>query len=111
MGVTGILLTCSYNDEEFFRVGYYVNNYYKDPVLSENPPAIPDATKLFRNILTDKPRVTKFQIKWDAMEDAEHMFDTDNANQQSQEQAETMPAGTQGRDRNDMMSTDNIQAA
>ncbi len=42
VGVTAILLTCSYNDtQEFFRVGYYVNNAYSDeyPELIENPPA------------------------------------------------------------------------
>jgi len=30
VGVTGVLVTCSYNQQEFFRVGYYVNNYYED---------------------------------------------------------------------------------
>lgn len=30
VGVTAILLTCSYNNQEFFRVGYYVNNFYED---------------------------------------------------------------------------------
>ena len=28
LGVTVLLLTCSYNDTEFIRVGYYVNNEY-----------------------------------------------------------------------------------
>ena len=28
VGVTVILITCSYRDKEFVRVGYYVNNYY-----------------------------------------------------------------------------------
>lgn len=42
VGVTAILLTCSYADtHEFFRVGYYVNNAYSEayPELIENPPA------------------------------------------------------------------------
>lgn len=65
VGVTAILLTCSYNNQEFFRVGYYVNNYYEDPELNENPPSKPDITKLTRHILVEKPRVTKFQIDWD----------------------------------------------
>mmetsp|Transcript_5787 Transcript_5787/g.9231 ORF Transcript_5787/g.9231 Transcript_5787/m.9231 type:complete len:136 (+) Transcript_5787:3-410(+) len=45
VGVTAILLTCSYNtNQEFFRVGYYVNNAYSEefPDLIENPPMQPD---------------------------------------------------------------------
>jgi histone chaperone ASF1 len=56
-------MTCSYNGtQEFFRVGYYVNNAYSDefPELVENPPNVPDINKLTRHILTEKPRVTKF---------------------------------------------------
>ena len=63
VGVTAILLTCSYNgNQEFFRVGYYVNNAYGDewPELIESPPATPDIAKLTRHILVEKPRVTKF---------------------------------------------------
>jgi hypothetical protein len=29
---TVLLLTCSYNEVEFIRVGYYVNNEYADEV-------------------------------------------------------------------------------
>ena len=60
VGVTAILLTCSYNSQEFFRVGYYVNNLYEDPEMNENPPAEPVVSKLIRHILVEKPRVTKF---------------------------------------------------
>lgn len=60
VGVTAILLTCSYNNQEFFRVGYYVNNFYEDQELNENPPIEPDVKKLVRHILVEKPRVTKF---------------------------------------------------
>jgi len=68
VGVTAILLTCSYADtQEFFRVGYYVNNAYSEayPELIDTPPAQPDITKLSRHILIEKPRVTKFQIDWE----------------------------------------------
>jgi len=42
VGVTAVLLTCSYKDsQEFLRVGYYVNVEYDDPELNENPPAQP----------------------------------------------------------------------
>jgi histone chaperone ASF1 len=46
-------------------VGYYVNNYYEEPELAENPPEKPDISRLTRHILVEKPRVTKFQITWE----------------------------------------------
>lgn len=65
VGVTIILLTCSYRNQEFLRVGYYVNNEYADEALRDNPPTEPQIDMLWRNILADKPRVTKFPIEWD----------------------------------------------
>ena len=41
VGVTVVLLTCSYKKLEFVRVGYYVSNEYIDPELRENPPVTP----------------------------------------------------------------------
>ncbi|KAL8621665.1 hypothetical protein ACOMHN_024636 [Nucella lapillus] len=64
LGVTVVLLTCSYRSNEFIRVGYFVNNEYDDPELKENPPATPQYDKITRNILADKPRVTRFNIQW-----------------------------------------------
>jgi histone chaperone ASF1 len=65
VGVTGVLVTCSYAEQEFFRVGYYVNNYYENPELAENPPERPLLDQVTRHILVEKPRVTKFQILWE----------------------------------------------
>jgi len=65
VGVTVILLTCSYRSQEFIRVGYYVSNEYTDAELQETPPDKPDFNKLQRNILASNPRVTKFKINWD----------------------------------------------
>ncbi len=65
VGVTIILLTCSYKNQEFLRVGYYVNNEYLDEGLREEPPAVPVLDKLVRSILSDKPRVTKYPIDWE----------------------------------------------
>ncbi|KAI8041528.1 histone chaperone asf1 [Drosophila gunungcola] len=65
VGVTIVLLTCSYRGQEFVRVGYYVNNDYADPEMRENPPPKPLFDKLTRNILASKPRVTRFKINWD----------------------------------------------
>lgn len=45
VGVTIILLTCSYRNQEFLRVGYYVNNEYEDDALKEDPPASPAIEK------------------------------------------------------------------
>lgn len=46
------------------RVGYYVNNEYTDEALIAEPPAKPIIEKVRRNILAEKPRVTRFAIKW-----------------------------------------------
>jgi hypothetical protein len=62
--VTVILLSCSYEDREFVRVGYYVNNEYTDEALALEPPAKPVIEKVQRQILAEKPRVTRFAIKW-----------------------------------------------
>ncbi|KAI7690146.1 hypothetical protein SSS_09049 [Sarcoptes scabiei] len=70
VGVTVVLLTCSYLNKEFVRVGYYVNNEYTDPELRENPPSIPQFDKLQRNILATDPRITKFKIDWGEEEDS-----------------------------------------
>ena len=84
LGVTVVLVTCSYKEREFVRVGYYVNNEYHDPNAPTppvaaaaadgsqpdappGPPPIPNPVPLEhiqRQILADKPRVTKFPISW-----------------------------------------------
>ncbi|KAL4979211.1 histone chaperone [Aspergillus desertorum] len=70
LGVTVILLTCSYDGREFVRVGYYVNNEYDSEELTAEPPAKPIIERIRRNILAEKPRVTRFAIKWDTEESA-----------------------------------------
>lgn len=64
LGVTVVLLTCSYRGQEFVRVGYFINNEYCDE-LRENPPPKPQFDKVIRNILGSQPRVTRFKINWD----------------------------------------------
>ena len=66
LGVTVLLVTCSYNNQEFIRVGYYVNNEYADEELKENQPAQPRIDRIVRNILAEKPRVTRFPCDFDA---------------------------------------------
>lgn len=81
LGVSVILLTASYDDREFVRVGFYNNNEYVaqdlrekyDKLLAEGTDEERAVWKfegvknvdVQRNILTAKPRVTRFNIKWD----------------------------------------------
>ncbi|CCK68607.1 nucleosome assembly factor ASF1 KNAG_0B01600 [Huiozyma naganishii CBS 8797] len=71
VSVTVILLSCSYDGREFVRVGYYVNNEYDDEELRENPPAKVQVDHIVRNILAEKPRVTRFNIVWDNENEAD----------------------------------------
>lgn len=64
IGVTVILVTCSFMDKEFVRIGYYVNNEYSEPYEEGTLPDPIEISKLFRNILADQPRVTRFAIDW-----------------------------------------------
>ncbi|RMJ12263.1 Histone chaperone ASF1 [Fusarium kuroshium] len=66
LGVTVILLTCAYDGREFVRVGYYVNNEYDSEELNAEPPTKPIIERVKRNVLAEKPRVTRFAIKWDS---------------------------------------------
>lgn len=64
IGVTVILITCSYMDNKFVQIGYYVNNEYTEPYDPEHFPNPVDITKISRNILSGEPRVTRFAIHW-----------------------------------------------
>ncbi len=66
VGVTVVLITASYREQEFVRVGYYVTNEYEDEELRELPPTEPQFNKLIRSIAANEPRVTKFKINWDS---------------------------------------------
>ena len=52
--------------QEFIRVGYYVNNEYADEALREAPPPFVAIDRVVRNILAEKPRVTRFPCAFDA---------------------------------------------
>ena len=92
LGATVVLLTCSYFEKEFIRVGYYVNNEIPeedaqmgktgedardgsdDAAGTALPAVLPvkrpsDYSKIRRVILSEEPRVTEFPINW---EDPEH---------------------------------------
>jgi histone chaperone ASF1 len=70
MGVAALILTGSYKDQEFVRVGYYQNTEYDNEEMKIE---VEDAQgKMLKPVLFDKlvrdinnkPRVTRFQIKW-----------------------------------------------
>ncbi|KAG5726037.1 Histone chaperone ASF1 [Termitomyces sp. T112] len=64
LGVAALILTGSYKDQEFVRVGYYQNTEYDNDEMKETPPSQIMFERLVREI-SAKPRVTRFQIKWD----------------------------------------------
>ena len=61
-------MTASYADQEFVRIGYYVNTEYdsEELRLQDPPPDPPLPDRLVRDVLIDKPRVTRFGIKWES---------------------------------------------
>eukprot|EP00941_MAST-03F_sp_MAST-3F-sp1_P002842 g2842.t1 len=68
LGCTVVLIVCSYKEQEFIRVGYYVNNMCVDHSPDADPDTLPKKVapdRIQRNILADKPRVTRFPIDWD----------------------------------------------
>mmetsp|Transcript_11290 Transcript_11290/g.17466 ORF Transcript_11290/g.17466 Transcript_11290/m.17466 type:complete len:214 (-) Transcript_11290:2142-2783(-) len=95
IGVTVVLVTCSYREQEFVRIGYYVNNELPnyDPEQGPLPDPLP-LDQVVRTILADKPRVTRFPITW-SQEQAQQ--------EQEQKQKELSEAN--------MMEEDGIKAA
>ena len=66
IGVAAILLCCSYNDQEFFRCGYYLNVTYDNEEMNINMPEKIDVNHLIRNLLADKPRIVRYEIDWES---------------------------------------------
>lgn len=75
IGVTVVLVTCSYMNQEFLRIGYYVRNEYSEPFEEDQYPNPVDVTKLTRNILVDEPRVTRIPIQWDGSTEQTMTYD------------------------------------
>ena len=65
IGVAAILLCCSYNGQEFFRCGYYLNITYDNEEMNINMPEKIDIAHLVRNMLDTKPRIVKYEIDWE----------------------------------------------
>lgn len=83
LDVTVVLLTCSYKEQEFIRIGYYVHNEYTEPIDQNDDKVTIVPGKIMRNILADKPRVTRFGISWD---DEETKQDDDGRPQYDEEE-------------------------
>jgi len=102
LGPTVIILNASYNQQEFVRVGYYINIGFEDPELNENPPAKIDFSILKREILHTEPRVTRFKINWTNSGDKYSIADTvieQNQNIGSGMTAEQLMMGEQDENR------------
>jgi len=103
LGVTVVLVTCSYKEQEFARIGYYVNNEYAEQYDPEvGPPQPIDLNKVVRTILSDKPRVTRFPINWTGKVEDEPQ----QQEQQAQAQTEGAHAQQPQDDDDDMMMDD-----
>lgn len=68
--------------QEFIRVGYYVHNVLLEVTQdSEDPRHLVQYVR--RTILNDKPRITKFRICWQPMEEEDNQQgDTDDKSKQ-----------------------------
>merc|ERR1711934_815196 len=96
VGVTVVLVTCSYKDQEFIRIGYYVQNEWTNPAWNPPDGSPPedilqgpiDVALVKRNILADKPRVTRFRISWDDEPQQQQMQMQQDAQQMQQQQAQ-----------------------
>ena len=80
LGVTAVILYCSYNNQEFFRCGYYLNNVYDNEEMNLNPPEKVDQSRIIRSLLADKPRITRFDIEWDSEDKVDNCENKENEN-------------------------------
>ena len=65
IGITAILICGAYNNQEFFRCGYYLNIFYDNEEMTINPPEKIAINRIMKSVLAEKPRITKFIIDWD----------------------------------------------
>ncbi|CAH0019129.1 unnamed protein product [Clonostachys rhizophaga] len=119
LGVTVVLLTCAYDGREFVRVGYYVNNEYDSEELNAEPPAKPIIERVRRNVLAEKPRVTRFAIKWDSEASAPAEFPPEQPEadlvadgeeygaEEADEEAASTKAKTEGGEDSEMAGAEN----
>ena len=73
--MTAVILTVSYKEQEFFRCGYYIYNAYQDQALQESDPQEVVIDQVWRHVLLDKPRITRFNIDWGFQNDNAQMIE------------------------------------
>lgn len=71
LGVSALIFTGSYKEQEFVRVGYYQNTEFDAEELKEewesSTRSVSEREIRFERLVRDistKPRVTRFQIRW-----------------------------------------------
>eukprot|EP01094_Clydonella_sp_ATCC50884_P013151 TRINITY_DN23418_c0_g1_i1.p1 TRINITY_DN23418_c0_g1~~TRINITY_DN23418_c0_g1_i1.p1 ORF type:complete len:237 (+),score=77.74 TRINITY_DN23418_c0_g1_i1:40-711(+) len=64
IGMTVMMLSVLYKNQEFARIGYFVCNEYDNEEMKESPPNPPRRDRIIRNVL-EKPRVLFWAIRWD----------------------------------------------
>lgn len=105
VGVTVVIITCTYHSHEFVRVGYYVNNEYMSTEMRENPPDTTEFSQLQRNILSSAPRVTRFKINWD-----DNPSNTNGAPEEEYDVQENIPPSPQAQNSNNSALGEIMQA-
>lgn len=96
LDVTVLLLTCSYESNEFIRIGYYVNNEYPEELLPPKPEAM-EIEGSETGIATENNRSDEALDQDAAMdqemeEDAEEEEDQDDDDQDCQQEQPRVPA-------------------
>lgn len=62
---TIIMIIVKYKKNRFFRCSYLIRQFYQDEELALNPPDNIVWDKLFREIKTEKPIITLYDLVWD----------------------------------------------
>ncbi|CAD8070979.1 unnamed protein product [Paramecium primaurelia] len=93
LGITAFILTCSYKENEFFRVGYYIYTTYTSSENIENDPPKIIIEDISRQIFNNKPRITRFEIDWKGINQNQTKSENmDNKQLMYQEQQEKQSA-------------------
>lgn len=64
VGVTVLIVSFQYKQQEFLRVSYYTQVAYFDPHLNEHPPMAVAKDALGRFVVMPQPAVTAIPITW-----------------------------------------------
>ncbi|XP_049848980.1 uncharacterized protein LOC126316986 [Schistocerca gregaria] len=92
LGITALLLTCSYHNQEFIRVGYFVNNEYIGPELQEDPESIANASRLLNQAYSAESKeedcIEEDEEEGDDNEDNEDNEDESEENEEEEEDEE-----------------------